>query len=530
MKTNRLVGCADNIQELEKLMYENRIFLANMLVAHSAEKYYLEEYEDADKIYYIESVNRFILLHPDFYNSNKKEIQELFYKIGKQDNIDSLDEIKELIETKKYDSYTIFIDKYRYDEDYIREIISLAQYQMKLTIQFYDIKPSPQLMFSLRKEKAHAQYIDKKGNITELSKDWLTSNFILDMKAGDALYKKIPYLRLKNSLDSIDELCELDCIRITNIEESKPSYKSETNLLYLKDVIKIASYIRDSGYTKPIVIYCDSANDVSNILSFSDNKGILFSYMMQNGFDVLSSGEENITTCRNNNAFFKRRAQEILEEKDLDLYDKLKEIFLVIGNVLSKISSNTDSKAKVLFGHFYDMCKFLGLNPIKCNSPECYYFYEPHNPKVVKIRPNFIYNYLDSKGNNLLDLKDNDELFKKVLELSNRDVEELKVYNDYLNAESIDEIKMLFLNRIDLNNPELNYREAKPYLEELKYLISILMDISEDDYLEFRNYYSNITTYSEVLDAIEYIGNIIITNKRKQIGITMTINKNIVRR
>ena len=67
MKTNRLVGCADNIQELEKLMYENRFFLANMLVAHSAEKYYLEEYEDADKIYYMESVNRFILLHPDFY-------------------------------------------------------------------------------------------------------------------------------------------------------------------------------------------------------------------------------------------------------------------------------------------------------------------------------------------------------------------------------------------------------------------------------------------------------------------------------
>ena len=37
--------------------------------------------------------------------------------------------------------------------------------------------------------------------------------------------------------------------------------------------------------------------------------------------------------------------------------------------------------------HTYDLCRMFGLKPIKCPGTSDYYFFEEHNPKLVKFNP-----------------------------------------------------------------------------------------------------------------------------------------------
>ena len=531
-KINSL-GRVDNIYDLERLITNCKSSLINIYVAETVNKYKIENYHGASKLCYIASEKNSILLSPEFYNTSKEEIENKLYELGSIDNKKTLEELEEIIESNRLEhsnwTYNVIIDKYRYDEDFIRDIIGISKNRVKLNMQFVCVKVSDTIMFCLKKDRARALLYKENCNFRELSNDWITTNFLLDMKDGNAIYRRIPYNRIINSLDCIDEILKFDCIRFTNIIEGRPSYKSEINSIYLENIIEIAQNIRDSGYTKPIIIYCDSLNDICSLLSFSDNHGIQFSTMMGYGFDVLKSGESTISTCRNNNVFLKRRAQEIQTE-ELDLYSKIREIFITFEKELIKYKDNKDNKVKILLSHFYDMCKYVGLNPIKCNNPECYFFYDRHNPKVIKVCPEYIYHYFETINMDILGNEDNIELWNHVFEKSNTiEKSELVTYEEYLNADSIGDIVQIFLSRIDRTNNELNFYESDPYMDELKYLVSILMDISEDEYLAFKNNYSNITTYKEVISAIEYIGYEIIKNKKQQIGITMTYNKRLIK-
>ena len=99
------------------------------------------------------------------------------------------------------------------------------------------------------------------------------------------------------------------------------------------------------------------------------------------------------------------------------------------------------------------------------------------------------------------------------------------VYEQYLNANSVEEIKQIFIDNIDLSTPELYLREVDQYMPELRYLISILIDISkgfdefEDKYSEYEEKFRVINSVEEVFEACEFIANVIIENKKKQVGI-----------
>ena len=90
------------------------------------------------------------------------------------------------------------------------------------------------------------------------------------------------------------------------------------------------------------------------------------------------------------------------------------------------------------------------------------------------------------------------------------------IYEKYLNANSIEEFKEIFIDSIDLSDG-LYLSVKDRYVDKLNHLINILMDLSEEDYFEFKKRFYSYDSICEVISACEVLAEMILKNKRKQI-------------
>ena len=520
-------GCVDNIDELRKLVINSSSPMYNVYIAEDTNKYNNKDFNGALEFCNIDIISSSLLLHPDFYKDNKDKIEEIFYKKGRFDNQDAFIDVLKTVNSNKEERtryiHNIIIDKFHYDEKFLELIAGISKNKVMLNIQFIGVRPSDEVLEMFRNNMTCVSYCCREGFGREVSNDWITTNYLFDLKEGGFLYNTIPYHKLINSLDNLDYLLDLDTIRISNMSDVKPSYRTEINSVYLPSVVEICKDIRERGYDKPIVVYCDSLNDVSGILSFADTNGIRFCSMMEKGFPLIGSKGGYIETCRNNNLYFKLETRDYLDgDNDISLYDKLKLIYLILINSFED-KSKKNFVIDEIFGYAYDLCKYFGLTPIKSCNPGCLYLFEEHKSETIKFDLRFIDSYFEV---NEVDLEDEDAVdknFYEAIELSSENtVEELKVYEKYINANSIDEVKNLFIDSVNTNYSEAYISELDQYKNELGYLKSILMDISEDDYLDFRDIFYEITSVEQIMEAVEFIGRKLMEFKKSQIGIVLT--------
>ena len=96
----------------------------------------------------------------------------------------------------------------------------------------------------------------------------------------------------------------------------------------------------------------------------------------------------------------------------------------------------------------------------------------------------------------------------------------LNNYKKYLVCNSVDEIIDVYKKSLD-NSDNLYFRDIDKYEEELSYIINILMDLSEEDYIDYMKNHSNNKTIEDVLNDVSLVAQQVIKNKNKQIGIVM---------
>ncbi len=354
-----------------------------------------------------------------------------------------------------------------------------------------------------------------------ISDEWFDTYFLIDMKHGASYAEKIQYDKLLNHPDCLDQIMQFEHIRLTNISNTEPSYKIDTNEIYLKKAVAIAKNLRLRGYEGIITIHCDSIYDICTMLNLNELENINFccTVMIFNG--AVTIGRNPQETIENKDALI-INARMILKNSSFTLREKIYQIHKYLEE------NSTPAYLQELSGYTYDLCRFFGLAPIKCYNPDCYFFYEPHNSKVVKYIPQFMHDALKDIEEDL----DYAQEWSKAFEKSNNVQDErIMVYEQYLNANSVEEIKQIFRDSIDLTTTELYWREIDQYMSELRYLISILIDISqgteefENKYSEYAEKFSTINSVEEAFEACEFIANVIIENKTKQVGIGISWTK-----
>ena len=517
--------CINSLEDLKNELLELKYRPINLCVAETIEKY---DKADITNSYQIQSFNSCykILLHPTLYSDIKDELENILQEVEKIQDTSLLEEIKNIIEKGDSDrySYNHIVTVHNYNEKIIREMAEITKNTLDFKIQFIDVFPSEQLLFFLRKNRTHVEYFNTKENFQNyngifrvLSNNWFTSKELMRLDSYGSTYMYIPYDKLLSCPDCIDMLQGCKCIKISNITSY---YKMETNSIYLTNAMRIAKRLRDYGYDKQIIIYCDSMNDISELLSFCETENIDFSCLIGEGMDIFCSGGLSIESSRTNNSVFKYECQNMFES-DLSVRSKLKKILEILFKNLADNPDMIKYEYKNIFGHAHDLCRFFGLDVIQCFNPRVFFVYEPHNPKIIKFSPEYIKEYFEKNNIDISSLQDED--FSKALNVCSEIKDEnVEMYEKYLNEESVEKIKQVFIESLNVTIPKDCYYNVDFCLIRLKLLISILMDISEDKYLEFKGNYASIVTYEDAMNACEFIANEIINFKRQQIGIVIT--------
>ena len=465
-----------------------------------------------------------ILIDPDFYSKNSAEIEKCFYKNA---DIRKSKILENITNSNISDGNTLYIsiDKYHYDESFIRNIINMNE-DKNIVLSFFGVKPSDELLFLFKKNKVSVYLYNRDAKYVKVSDRWFTKeNF--EKWEKEKCFEVIPYDKLVDNLDCLEEMSLLDSISITNISDSffysfhgrksrKKEHKVELNSIYLDNVFKIIKRLREYGYDRPIYVQCDSLYDISNSLFNYDSLGVTFG-----GSEF---GLEFITNVLNQYRIFVREA---LTNSDLSLEEKLNYIYVVLAGIVnSAVGKRKGLGMKFfsdeVFSHTYDMCKLFGLKPIKCPNTTDFYFFEEHNPNVVKFNPITMKYCFDMSNSDINDVEMEKRVWDAIYDAYNRiDDKNSNSFEKYLSANSVEEIKEIFLDSINLSdNLYIDVKER--YIDELNYLVNILMDLSEDDYLEYKESTYSFNSVTDVISACEKVAGLILENKKKQIGIVMT--------
>ena len=465
-----------------------------------------------------------ILIDPDFYCQYKNDIEKYFYRNAEIRKNKILENIKNNSISDE-DSIYLSIDKYHYDEDFIRSIINLND-DKNIVLSFFGVKPSNELLFLFKKNKVNVYLYNRDAKSVKISDRWFTKEDFKNWEENES-YEVIPYDKLVDNLDCLEKLSLLDSFSITNISDSilysvnigkprKTEYKMEINSVYLENVFHIVKKLRDYGYDKPINIQCDGLYDISKSLFNYDSLGVNF------GSAELDLKYINMLFNR-----YRSIAREALINGDMSLSEKLNYIYIVLADIVN----SEEGKRKELdmkffrneiFSHTYDLCKLFGLNPIKCPNTTNFYFFERHDPNVVKFNPIAMKYCFDMGNIDITDVNIEKRAWDAVYSAYNKiDDKNSSSFEKYLRANSVEEIKEVFLDSIDLSD-NLYVDVKERYIDELNYLVNILMDLSEDDYLEYKESTYSFNSITDVINACEKIAGLILENKKKQIGIVMT--------
>ena len=209
-----------------------------------------------------------ILIDPEFYSKNADAIERYFYENADIRKNRILESIRNNSCFKDEDSIYVSIDKYHYDEKFIKDIVN-SDNDKSLVFSFFGVKPSNELLFLFKKNKVDVYLYNRDAKVVIVSDNWFTKRDFNEWKNDGESYKIISYDKLIQNLDCLDELCSLSSFSITNISDSilysvnigKPrrtEHKMEINRIYLDNVFHIVKKLRDCGYDKPINIECDS--------------------------------------------------------------------------------------------------------------------------------------------------------------------------------------------------------------------------------------------------------------------------------
>ena len=465
-----------------------------------------------------------LLIDPDFYSRNSVEIEKYFYMNADIRKNRILESVKSNNCFRDEDSIYISIDKYHYDEKFIRDIVN-SDNEKSMVFSFFGVKPSDELLFLFKKNKVDVYLYNRDAKLVVVSDRWFTKREFNEWKNDGESYKTISYDKLIQNLDCLDNLFSLGSFSITNISDSilysvnigKPrgtEHKMEINSIYLDNVFHIVKKMRDYGYDRPINIECDSFIDINNSLFNYDSLGVTF------GGSELDIKYINSLLC-----IYRNVAKEALYCSDMSLSEKLNYIYVTLANIVNSQKGKRKQMdmlffKKEIFGHTYDLCKLMGLKPIKCSDTTSFYFFEEHNPNVVKFNPMSFEYYFDSINVDINDVV----LEKGAWDIGYKSYNKFSSNNSiekYLNVNSVEEIKEIFLDSIDLSdNLYIDVKER--YIDELNYLVNILMDLSEDDYLEYKESTYSFNSVTDVISACEKVAGLILENKKKQIGIIMT--------
>lgn len=512
--------CIKDINTLEKVLNELECTKLFNISFGISKDYYDENKSKKSYKYSVVSPNFYTLvLHPNLVNSNREELEKIFLENGNLRKQKILEKLKQSDE-----NITLHIDKYLNDEEFLKDVINLCR-NRQLTLLFYNISPSYNLKFLFQKEKVTVILRGLNDEYVTISHDWFTKEDFEYWKKEDS-YSSISYKQLLNGLDCFDELSKLSDMSITNITDSILvkvntnrkdilERKMEINSIYLDKLFDIIRKYRSYGYSNKINIMCDSLYDISCSKFIYETYGVTF-----------TESEFDIDTVKRFVNMYKRDIRNNIDS-NFSISDKLHYIFKYLYTGV-KAQKNKKNSLETLFikqqiyEFAYDLCKFAGLKPIKVPGKNLFYFFEEHSRDIVEFNPHFIEMIYESAelDDKLMNSNIEASLWNIAFEDLNKQNTPLNNYKKYLVCNSVDEIIDVYKKSLD-NSDNLYFRDIDKYEEELSYIINILMDLSEEDYIDYMKNHSNNKTIEDVLNDVSLVAQQVIKNKNKQIGIVM---------
>ena len=321
---------------------------------------------------------------------------------------------------------------------------------------------------------------------------------------------KIGRFTLKE-LDDIDILSLLDYESIVFynevIDNDGISYKDDDNISYLNNTFRICKELRDMGYKGLIQVQIDSLYDVGNSLfnyDFGDLR-VAFSSSLYN-IEAVNSFINYYIYSNKDISIDNMSMRDIIIKI---LFSQIKELYTYMEQRSTFRKEISDSIYRYInFDFVYDLGKIFGLSFIRYSDDEgdILYYFDHNSDKVKKL---YTYELLDDVLSyfDLLDYEGNDKgLLKEVSStvdeiIKNDDMGEIDrctIYDDYLNCNSIEEFDEIIRHVEDLN-------------KHYNYLLSILMDLSIDDYKEYKK---NEDT-SNIRVALRSVFELILSKKKE---------------
>ena len=493
-----------------------------------------DEFSDDDFITFINGYHFYIVLSRKFYLDNKDEIERRLITNGverKKRNIEFVKNTQNNPDIMK-DGFHFDIDKYTYDENYIKQLLDLSG-DKSTVFRFHSIKPNANIINMLKEYRAAIIYTNNKENTIALDRTWISkcdyAHWIRHSKIKKEMNSTsdefITYEALINSIDylNIPEEVEKICIGYKTDDYSYLSvnagikgyteYKYEINKLYLEKVYEMIGILRARGYKGKINVECDSLIDICNSPFSNKLENVTLGYR-ELTFDEV---EEICKKLAN--------TVDCLRDYAHTTSGKLKYIYFTVQDMMDGEHYEKNSVINALLNselyYFFinDLCKLFDLKPIKLPGPgyEIFYFFEEGNPNMIKFNPYFTKMVMDDCKISLTDKAKEDCAWDVIYKmLSEHHDEEFNGLEKYLWATNTDEIINLFVkSAVPL---EFDMREMDPYIREINYLRNILMCLSENDYLEFNKLPIDLNTREGIDDAVFELSYRIIENKNKIIG------------
>lgn len=511
------------------------------------------------KIHYVGSYAYSVIFPYEFYNEKKDEIDYLVSEYGKIRNKKVLEKIENYNGGETTEELRVYIDKTNFDIDFIRDVIN-SEVKRPLILYFIDVKPPEELYFLFRKNKVDVIY--SKNNFSESFQNtynWISKYEICSWDEEGSFFT-INCDMLNNCPDIIKYLPKIDSITFSNwkcpfIKRTRrlfdelpfdgkdlPFYKYTCDSLFLDKVFDVVKKLRNMGYDKTIEIDCDSFLEICNSKFAYDSTGVTFD-------SDLSLDDVNILL----DSLTMEARSALKDNENLTLSEKLNMIFVILTNALNALLAKCNDEnnkeihkdndgsfdfnwgeisAKIFINkRVADICKMFGLKPILASFNQMYFF-EENNPTPVKFDFDFLYREIvNHRG---VDIENADEeitAWNTVFDSYNEGI--LKSYEEenmepilirYLLAGSVEEMVYIFKKRAGMFSDE-SIREIDPYLDEFYYLSGILMDLSEDDYVEFANSGYSLNSIEDITIAFTEVAKLVLENKNKIIHPSKNDNK-----
>ncbi len=478
-----------------------------------------------------------LVIHPSFYNKYKDRIEVALYKNGELRKALILEGITNYDKNdKRNKELSLSFDKYSYDEDFIMKVLFYEK-KRYICLMFDDIRPSKRLVSLLKKRRVTLYFIkDSEYWVNMSDSHWLEGD-IADKSLRDndpTIFTE--YNVLRDGIPNLDLLMNMNTIYISNMTDyfsrnfslkelgiKRENQKIEINDVYLDGVFEIVKMLREKGYKKEIVISCDSVLDIARSKFLYEPLGAKF-----------GDYEQDIDKISNLVIHLKKEASEFDTSK-MSFSEKLNSIFLIVlrysqvFGIDTKEEENIRKKIHVNdYINFFikDLFKLFGLKPISAGKNN-YLFLEKNNPNVQSFNP-VVFN----SAINLNDIDSNDaETWEKMWNLLVEKYNELydvksEIFGRYLSCESVSEIMDIYLSRVD---PDEFFvlDELEPYEHELGFLLNILMDLSPEEYIKYKAERQPFNTQQDVIESCRNVASTIMELKRKEIGITVTVNKQV---